>query len=541
MNFRQLLQYITPHRKTLLFILTLLLMGTVLSLAGPWLAGLLADSVIGDSKMGMSTFTLLCIWVAVMCMRSLLTFISTYNIGSTGERLTAELRERLYQHLQALPLSYYQQRRPGETISLLSTDAAIISSFVTDTLVQLLPAVLTFFGALFMVAWLDRNIALLAVIFLPAFIVVMKLISRRLRPLSRAWVEAHSDVVSVIEENLSMLPSIKSFTRERHERARFQSANSRLLTLSRQQLWIDSALAPAIGALGALGVALLLWVGIGHIESGKLDPGQLVALLLYVVLLINPLRTLADIYGQFQQTRGSAERIIEFLQEEQEPADEGLRELTHVNGQIEFNNVSFAYPHREHVLRNLNLQIRTGETLAITGENGAGKSTLAHLLLRFIDPQTGNILIDGENIRESTISSLRSHVGLVAQHVLLLNGTVADNIAYSNPDASQDAIEKAAIAANAHEFILGLPDGYNTIIGDQGVRLSGGQRQRVSLARTLLKDPQILIFDEATAMFDPAGEQSFVEECRELFSRKTVIFITHRAAPLSLADRVIKL
>jgi ABC-type multidrug transport system fused ATPase/permease subunit len=477
--------------------------------------------------------------MGLLVIRSLQSFATQYFIGNTGERITAELRTRLYQHLQALPVAYYQQRRPGDTLTLLSTDAAIISNFVTNTLVQLLPALLIFGGAFIMMAWLDWSIAILVVLFMPAYFVFMKLLGRRLRPLSRAWVDANSQLVSVVEENLGMLPAIKSFTRESHEQGRFEEANQGLYALARRQRLIESALSPVISLLGGLGVLVLLWLGTSHIQSGQLAASDLVSLLLYAVLLMSPLGTLANVYGQIQRTRGSAERIIEFLGEQPEPADEGRQLLVAERGHIRFENVTFAYPGRPEVLKGISLEIDAGETVAITGPNGAGKTTLAHLLMRFADPAGGRILVDGTDTRECTLASVRAQVGLVAQHVLLLNGTVAENIAYSEPQVDRAAIERAARAAHAHNFISQLPDGYDTVIGDQGVRLSGGQRQRVSLARTLLKDPPILILDEATAMFDPVGEKAFIEECHDMLNRKTVIMITHRPASLALADRVI--
>jgi ATP-binding cassette, subfamily B, bacterial len=540
-GFGLILSYITPHRRVLLVVLGLLVAGSLLTLLNPWMAGLLTATVMGDNEQAMGVRLLLGLWFCIIVVRSLLSFATQYFIGSTGERITAELRTRLYQHLQALPVGYYQQRRTGDTLTLLSTDAAIISSFVTDTLVQLLPALVTFGGAFLMMAWLDWSIAVLAVVFLPAYFVAMKVVGRKLRPLSRAWVDANSHLVSVVEENLGMLPAIKAFTRERHEQGRFDQANQRLFDLSRQQWRIEAALSPLISLLGGVGVLALLWLGIEHIDSGQLAPPDLVTLLLYAMLLMNPLGTLANVYGQVQRTRGSAERIIEFLEEQPEPTDEGDIVLQDVAGHVRFQDVDFGYPGRAQILTGFNLEIAAGETIALTGKNGAGKSTLAQLLMRFIDPARGCILIDGINIRDATLASVRSQVGLVAQHVLLLNGTVADNIAYGEPGIALEEIEKAARSAHAHAFISGLPDGYNTVIGDQGIRLSGGQRQRLSLARTLLRDPPILILDEATAMFDPAGEQAFIEECHDLLTQKTVILITHRPASLALADRVIEL
>jgi ABC-type multidrug transport system fused ATPase/permease subunit len=540
-GFGLILSYITPHRRVLLMALGLLVAGSLLTLLNPWMAGLLTATVMGDNEQAMGVRLLLGLWFCIIVVRSLLSFATQYFIGSTGERITAELRTRLYQHLQALPVGYYQQRRTGDTLTLLSTDAAIISSFVTDTLVQLLPALVTFGGAFLMMAWLDWSIAVLAVVFLPAYFVAMKVVGRKLRPLSRAWVDANSHLVSVVEENLGMLQAIKAFTRERHEQGRFDQANQRLFDLSRQQWRIEAALSPLISLLGGVGVLALLWLGIDHIDSGQLAPPDLVTLLLYAMLLMNPLGTLANVYGQVQRTRGSAERIIEFLEEQPEPTDEGDIVLHDVAGHTQFQHVDFGYPGRAPILTGFNLEIAAGETIALTGKNGAGKSTLAQLLMRFIDPARGCILIDGINIRDATLASVRSQVGLVAQHVLLLNGTVADNIAYGEPGVALEEIEKAARSAHAHAFISGLPDGYNTVIGDQGIRLSGGQRQRLSLARTLLRDPPILILDEATAMFDPAGEQAFIEECHDLLTQKTVILITHRPASLALADRIVEL
>ena len=329
-NFRQLLPHITPHTRVLVIMLVLLLAGSLVSLANPWLAGLFTGSVLGQGKL--EPKLLLGAWLGLMLIRSLLSFFTSYRIGSAGQQLTASLRSRLYQHMQVLPVDYYQQRRPGETLTLLSTDAAIISSFVTDTLVQLLPALLTFAGAFMLMAWLDPVIAMLSLLFLPAYVVAMKIMGRQLRPLSRAWVNANSQMVSVVQENLTMLPAIKSFTREQHEQGRFDQANQQLLGLSQQQLRVQAMLSPAIGLLGGIGLVALLWVGTDHIDSGQLTAPQMVSLLLYAMLLVSPLRTLANVYGQVQRTRGSAERIIEFLGEQPEPADDGKEPLPAVTG-----------------------------------------------------------------------------------------------------------------------------------------------------------------------------------------------------------------
>ncbi|RLA44041.1 MAG: ABC transporter ATP-binding protein [Gammaproteobacteria bacterium] len=542
MKFSMLLQYITPHRKVLLGVVALLLAGSAVTLAQPWLAGQLTAVILAEkSSTTWSMQNILLLWLVLIIIRSVLGFLTQYSIGSTGEIMTARLRSRLHQHLQALPLGYYQRRRSGDVLALLSNDAAIISGFVTDTLVQLLPLLLTFTGAFAMMALTDPFIAMLAVLLLPFYFLLMKLIGRRIRPVSRAWIDAYSDLITFIDENLGMLPAVKAFTRERHEKQRFETRNAALLGFSRQQLFIQALLSPAVGLMAGLGLLLLLWLGTARMTNGELTAADLVSLMLYAMLLTQPLRSLANVYGQVQQTRGAAERIIEFLSEQPEPEDDGKPALPPTTGDIRFEQVHFHYPGGKPVLRGLDLHIAAGETVAITGPNGVGKSTIAHLLMRLADPDSGRIFIDGRDIAEVSLASLRGQIGLVAQHTLLVNGTVAENIAYGQPLVEQAQIERAARAAHAHEFITQLPKGYDTVIGDQGLRLSGGQRQRVSLARTLLVDPPILILDEATSMFDPAGEAGFIAECRDLLGGKTVILITHRPASLGLADRVLEL
>ena len=542
MKFSGLLRFITPHRRVLYSILGLLLIGSLVSLLNPWIAGQFTGSLIGDvdTRFPGIQFILLA-WLGLIAFKSVLAFATQYLIGSTGQTITANLRSRLYDHLQALPLSYYQQQRPGDTLALLSNDAEVISGFVTDTLVQLLPLLLTFAGAFVMMFLIEPSIALLAVLLLPIYFVAMKLIGRRIRPLSREWIDSYSDMISFIEENLGLLPAIKSFTREPHEAGRFNEKNRRLLGISKRQLFIQALLSPAITFLAGAGLLLLLWLGSAQLSQGELTSAGLVSLLMYAMLLTQPVSGLANVYGQLQRTRGSAERILEFFSVQPEPSSEGKPELPYATGHIKFEDASFSYPGRPAVLTDLNLEIQAGETVAITGENGAGKSTLVHLLMRMIDPDRGRVLIDDTDVKEVSLMSLRAQIGLVAQHTLLLNGTVSENIAYGRPLAGRDEIEQAAIAAHAHDFIRLLPKGYETIIGDQGLRLSGGQRQRVSLARTLLKDPPILVLDEATSMFDPAGEKSFIEECEQLLSQRTVILITHRPASLALADRILEL
>jgi subfamily B ATP-binding cassette protein MsbA len=538
-DLRSLLAIAAPHRGMLALSSALTLCESAAMLGVPWAGGRLTEAILRGA--GPEIGGILLVMLGLFALQALFQFVSGYILDATGDRIIADLRVRLYDHLQALPLGFYHRRRLGDTLALLSTDVYVIGGFISSTVITLLPLLVTAAGAVVMMIRIRADLALLVAVLIPLFYLLAKIAGRMLRPLSVRLQNEEAGAIAMAQENLALLAAIKTFTREPQESARYRGQIDLILSLSAKQRGIAVALGPLAQFIAAAGILLVLGLASSDLAAGWLSPAQLVSFLLYAQLLARPVASLANVYGHAQSVRGALLRLQQAMSERPEVREQAQTPLAAVRGDIELRSVSFAYEGRPLALDRLDLRIAAGETVAVVGPNGAGKSTLGHLLMRLYQPSEGQVLIDGIDISTVSLESLRRQIGVVPQHVLLFNATVRDNIAYGQPRPDQALIEAAARAARAHEFIVQLPQGYETVIGDHGVRLSGGQQQRVALARALLKDPPILILDEATAMFDPQGEAEFLHACHDTLRRRTVLLITHRPASLAAADRIIRL
>lgn len=539
MRLTLLIGFTRQHGRSLAVIGGVSLLSSIAMLALPWLAAQLAAGIAGDVTIDLgTTLALLCAALAGLTATSILvTILSEHASG----RILAGLRAETYAHIQSMPVSFHDSNRQGDLFSLMSYEVQNLSTFLTATLAQLPAMLMTAGGAVVLLFWIDPAMALVVPALVPLFYIGMRLLSRRLRVLGAEVRQAEVEVLWRAGSDLEMLPAIKAFAVEDQHFARYSAAIERARRLKLSQARMTAFIGPAATLVAALGAIAILVSGNASITSGTRSPGELFAFLFYAALLTRPVGSLAGTYGSYQLARGALERLEGVLALPPEPGYAASRRLIRAEGAVAFEQIAFAYPGRPSVLTGFDLAIAPGEIIALTGANGVGKSTLINLLLRFYDPSGGRIMLDGADIAAFDVKDLRRQFGFVPQRPLLLDGSIRDNIAFSLSDPDPAQIERAARMAQAWDFIVQLPEGLETIIGDDGVRLSGGQRQRIALARALLRDPPIYIFDEATSMYDLEGEAAFVEECVKGLAGRTVIIITHRPASLALADRIIQL
>ncbi len=540
MTPRFLLHLIRPYRAGLALLMTLLLAQSAVSLLLPLLAGRIGDAFLSAAPQDYSAGFILAAILGLLALTAVLRTLAALLSASCTQSILNDLRQRIFDNLLALPVPWHQQQKRGSLMALATLEIDRLGNFVTGTLVSLLPQLLTAGGAAALLFTIDPVLAFLVPLLVPFFFVMLRVLGRLLRGLAKR-IQAEYAATSIrIEEMLELVPALKTFTAEPTERTTHAEGISRLKALSLREARIYALVDPAVQFVVAASATVLLVLVGQRLQAGRMSPGETISFLMYAALLVRPVSQLASIYGQVQTARGTLARLQAVLTEPTESPAAGAP-FPKILGDIRFEGVSFAYPERGPALHGLSFHVKPGETIAITGANGAGKSTAISLLLGFLHPSEGRILLDGQDITAIPPDHLRRAIGHVPQTRQLRNASVRDNILFGCSSADQAQIETAARTAQAHDFITSLPQGYDTQIGDRGLRLSGGQQQRIALARALLRKPPILVLDEATSMYDLDGEAAFISECRGALAGHTVILITHRPASLALADRVLQI
>lgn len=540
-GLRHIVRYAQLPIKALLAAAALLLLDAAAGLATPLIVALVTGHILGQPQLPQITLgSLLATWAVLIVTQAAIRYFSTLQLGRTAAAVGAQLRLRTYEHIQSLPVAFFNNREHGDILSLLSEDIRRISTFLTATATEIAPHLITVLGATIIVLNIDPITGVAALALVPVILLLIRQTGKAANPLSRALAETHASHASLTEENLRLNRLIKSFTREQVELQRYQDSNSELLQAEVRHLRISNRITPLVQIATGLAVVGLVWLGAQRIESGTLQPAQLIALIMYGFMLFRPLHALGSSYGNFQSARGASGRLTELLDECPEP-DDGETGYSAVGKGIRFEDVCYGYTGRNPVLNRINAFIPAGQVTVLLGENGVGKTTMIHLLLRFMRPDQGRITIDDTDIQGFSLASIRERIAYVPQEVALVSGSITDNILYGLPDASSAEVSKAAESALVTDFARHLPHGLNTPVGPGGVRLSGGQRQRIALARALLKNADILVLDEPTSMFDPGSEDLLLQQLLEPLHGKTVIAVTHRSALLAFADNIILL
>jgi ATP-binding cassette, subfamily B, bacterial MsbA len=540
-EFRKILKYAKPYTKSLVFAFICLTLTSLVNLVLPLIVRnminavvVLKDSQILDGHAWDLLFIIL--------LQAVFAVIHNYVFGFVGHRMTTDFRIEFFSHIQSLSLRFFQERRVGEILSRMSNDISVIQNALVTIPVALLRQSITLIGALTIILYLNWKLTGLILLILPPLMIFARVFGKRLRLFSEKLQDQVAQAIVVLEEVASSIKIVKSFTRENYERDRFTNKIETAFEKAVDKLKISSFFGPFILGLTFLVSAVLIWYGGYQVMLGTTTPGELTAFFLYALIVAGPIGTFVRLYTQIQEASGAIRRVYEIL--DTQPAIENPDNpifLENINGRIEFDNVSFGYREESEILHNISFDIQPGQTVALVGPSGAGKSTVIKLLHRFFDVSQGSIRLDGHDIQELDRKSFLSQIALVPQETLLFGGTVKENILYGKLDASEEELVEAAKKANAHDFIVELEKGYETIVGEKGAKLSGGERQRIAIARAILKDPKILVLDEATSSLDNRSEALIQEAVETLMQNRTTFIVAHRLSTIHQADQIIVL
>jgi ABC-type multidrug transport system fused ATPase/permease subunit len=544
----ELFRYLRPYRGRFGAALATMFATSLLSLAFPYLAGSIMDAALHPSKGGggmAGADRIALLLMGLLALQAGLSFFQSLSFATAGQRSLVDLRRDTYAKLISLPMTFFAQRRVGELASRLSSDLIQIEDTLIGILPQFLRQCTILIGGLAMIGYTSLQLTGIMLASLPIIIVAAVVFGRKTRKISREAQDRLADTATIVEETLQGILNVKAFSNEGYELNRYHDGLSSFLTTTLRGARLSAAfVAFIVFALFGF-IVLVLWSGARLLQQGEITFGQLTRFGLYTTFVAGAMGQFAELYSQLQKAIGATQRVRELLRETGEvevhlgPTPRST--LPRLRGDIVFENVHFSYPSRQgvEVLHAINLAAISGQRIALVGPSGAGKSTLISLLLRMYDPSSGRLMIDGRDARDYRLADLRGQMSMVPQEVLLFGGSIADNIAYGKPGANAEEIEQAARQANAHEFIQAFPERYATLVGERGIKLSGGQRQRVAIARAILKDPAILILDEATSSLDSESERLIQEALETLMQGRTSFIIAHRLATVRHVDRII--
>ena len=536
--YLRLLQFVKPYWVRLAGAMLCMIFVSAASAASAFLVKPVLDDVFFKKDLAMLKLIPLAI-VGLFLLKGLFDYGQGYLMSFVGQRIITDLREKIYHHVHSLSLPFFTKNPTGVLMSRILNDVNLVQGAVSDSVTGLLKDIFTILGLVFVVFYRDWQLALIALVVFPIAVYPIVKFGRKLRSYSTRSQMTLADLSTLLLETISGSRIVKAFNMEEYERKRFSKVNEKLFGLMRKSFRVRAVSHPLMETLGGLGIAAIVFYGGYNVIQGTATAGTFFSFLAALLMLYEPVKRLSNVNNSIQQGLAGASRIFEILDTVPEIRNKpGARDLAEIRRGIEFQDVSFKYE-EDWVLKNINLKIQAGEVVAFVGASGGGKTTLVNLVPRFYDVDSGRILIDGADVRELTVESLRGKIAMVTQQTILFNDTVEQNIAYGNIGQPREKIVEAAEAAFAHNFIRNLPEGYQTRIGEQGVKLSGGERQRISIARALLKNAPILILDEATSSLDSESEVEVQKAVEYLMQGRTTLVIAHRLSTIRKADRIV--